>query len=220
MIRSDSSAATTAFSRPARRRAAIVVAQGVIAGTAALALAACGGSGSSNSSQAKPAVKPAAAAQSKVDNITLIGKIDADSGPAGTFTGKEHWPAFAPGTVHVHKGDTVRLTIKEYDDMATPLPAGSPYDKVMGGTETANGAPVTSVANKDISHTITIPALGINIPLPKAPDGGVATVVFTFKANQAGTFVFQCMTPCGSGSTGMGGAMVKQGWMKGQLVVS
>lgn len=219
MIRSDSTAATTASRRSVKRRAALVVASGVIAGTAAMALAACGGSGSSNSGQSKPAAKPAAA-QSKVDNITLIGKIDADSGAPGTFTGKEHWPSFAPATIHVAKGDTVRLTIKEYDDMATALPAGSPYNAVTGGTETANGVPVTSVSNKDISHTITIPSLGINIPLPKAPDGGVATVVFTFKVNRAGTFVFQCLTPCGSGSTGMGGAMAKMGWMKGQLVVS
>jgi hypothetical protein len=216
MIRSDSGAATVARRRPARRRAAILTAHGVMVGTAAIALAACGGS----SSGGQPAGTASAAAQAKTQNITVIGKIDADKGPPGTFTGKEHWPAFAPATIHVTKGATVKLTIKEYDDMATALPAGSQFNTVTGGKATFNGAPLTNVTNQDISHTITIPELGINIPLPKAPEGGVATVVFTFKATKAGTFVWQCMTPCGGGSTGMGGAMVMPGWMKGSLVVN
>src|SRR6185436_14314326 len=46
-------------------------------------------------------------------NIELVGKIDANTGPAGTFTGKEHWPAMAPSDLKFAKGDNVVLTIKE-----------------------------------------------------------------------------------------------------------
>jgi uncharacterized membrane protein len=199
----------------ARRRAASLIAQGAILGTAAFALAACGGSSGSGQAQSS---QPAAAA-SKTVHVSLVGKIDANSGPAGTYTSKQHWPAYAPSALHVAKGDTVVLTIKEYDDAPTALPSGSPYNAVQGGTETANGAPVTSVSNAQISHTFTIPALGINVPLPKAPQNGVTTVVFTFKATQSGDFTWQCMTPCGGGSNGMGGAMAKYDWMKGHLIV-
>lgn len=207
MIRGDSGTA--------RRRATSLIAQGAILGAAAFALAACGGSSGSGQAQSS---QPAAAA-SKTVHVSLVGKIDANSGPAGTYTSKEHWPAYAPSVIHAAKGDTVVLTIKEYDDAPTALPAGSPYNAVQGGTETANGAAVTSVSNAQISHTVTIPALGINIPLPKAPQGGVTTVVFTFKATQSGDFTWRCMTPCGSGSNGMGGAMAKYDWMKGHLIV-
>jgi hypothetical protein len=197
----------------AGRRAASLIAQGAILGAAAFALAACGGSSGSGQAQSSQAAAP------KTVHVSLVGKIDASSGPAGTYTSKEHWPAFAPSVLHVAKGDTVVLTIKEYDDAPTALPAGSPYHTVQGGTETVNGTGVTSVSNANIAHTFTIPALGINVPLPKAPQGGVATVVFTFKATQAGDFAWQCMTPCGGGSNGMGGAMAKYDWMKGHLIV-
>lgn len=190
-------------------------------GAAAAALAACGGSsGSSGATPAQGAVANSAAGQAKTDTVEIIGKIDAESGPPGTFTGKEHWPAFSPGDVRVSAGRTVVLTIKEYDDMATALPDGSPYNKVMGGTEVANGKAVTTVSNNQIAHTITIPSLGINIPLPKAPEGGVTTVTFTFKAPAAGTYKWFCLTPCGNGPGGMGGAMKTDDWMRGHLVVT
>lgn len=213
VIRGDSGATAADRTRSTRRRAAGLIAGGAALGAAALALAACGSSGGSTSTTH-------VAATSHTVRLTLIGKVDANSGVPGTFTSKEHWPAFAPATLHAAVGDTVVLTIKEYDDAPTALPDGSPYNAVKGGTETVDGAPVTSVSNTDIAHTFTITALGINAPLPKAPDGGVATVVFTFKLTQAGDFTFQCMTPCGSGGDGMGGAMKQDDWMKGHLVVS
>ena len=104
--------------------------------------------------------------------------------------------------------------------MNTPLPAGMPYNAVAGGTETVDGSAVTSVPNAKISHTITIPALGINIPLPMAPHGGYTTVAFTFTPTKTGTFTWQCFTPCGDGPNGMGGAMATMGWMQGNITVS
>jgi hypothetical protein len=183
-------------------------------GAVVLTASACG-SGSST-----PATSPSAAAKPQTVNIDLVGKIDTNKGPAGTFTSKEHWPAMAPSEIKVPKGATVIVTVKEYDDAATALPAGSPYNAVAGGTETVNGKAATTVANADIAHTFSIPALQINAPLAKAADGGFSTTVFTFKADKAGTFDWQCFTPCGGDPAGMGGSMATNGWMKGHLIVT
>src|SRR5664279_4446860 len=134
---------------------------GLMMGAVAVSASACGGS--------KAGAAPAApAAKAKTDNITMVGKIDATSGPVGTFTGKDKWPAMAPSDLTFGHGDTVVLTIKEYDDAPTALPAGSPYGTVAGGTMTVNGVAGTSVTNANIAHTFSIPSLGINVPLTKA----------------------------------------------------
>src|ERR1035437_2277108 len=62
---------------------------GLMMGAVALSASACGGS----KAGAAPAAPAAPAATAKTDNITMIGKIDATSGPVGTFTGKDKWPA-------------------------------------------------------------------------------------------------------------------------------
>lgn len=202
-------------SRPGRA-APRLIAGGLMVGAVAVTVSACGGSSSSPAAGSSSS----AASTPKTVNVAMVGKIDADAGPKGTFTSKEHWPAMAPSEVKVQKGDKVVLTIKEYDDAVTELPAGSPYHPVTGGTETVDGKAVTTVSNADIAHTFTIAKLGINAPLPKAPEGGVATVVFTFTADKTGTFTWQCFTPCAIDPAGMGGAMVTDGWMRGHLIVT
>jgi hypothetical protein len=198
------------------RRPHRMLVAGLIVGAVAVAASACGGSSSTNSSA------PAAttAASPKTVNIDLIGKIDTDTGPAGTFTSKEHWPAMAPSDLKFTKGDNVVLTIKEYDDAPTALPAGSPYNAVQGGTMTVDGKATTTVANTDIAHTFSIQELGINVPLSKAPEGKFSTTVFTFTADKTGTFTWHCYTPCGGDPEGMGGSMATKGWMTGNVVVA
>jgi hypothetical protein len=190
-----------------------IMALGLMAGAVAVTASACG------SSSTTPAAAPTTAAPKTV-HITLVGKIDADKGPAGTFTSKAHWPATAPSDVTVAHGDTVVLTIKEYDDAPTALPAGSPYGTVAGGTETVNGVAATTVSNAEIAHTFSIPALGLNAPLAKAPTGGFSTMVFTFTAGKAGSYTWRCFTPCGGGANGMTGSMATKGWMQGNLIVT
>ena len=91
----------------------------------------------------------------------------------------------------------------------------------MGGTETVNGKPVSSVGNGQLAHTFTIPSLGINAPLPVASMNGPTTVRFTFRAPAVpGTYQWLCVTPCGTGPYGISGAMNSNGWMRGQLIVS
>jgi hypothetical protein len=73
----------------------------------------------------------------------------------------------------------------------------------------------TSVPPSVIAHTFTIPSLGINIPVPTQ-----STVVAYFEINTPGTYTWFCMTLCGSGPNGLGGAMSTPGWMTGTVVVS
>ncbi|MDA8399670.1 MAG: hypothetical protein M0008_06425 [Actinomycetota bacterium] len=144
----------------------------------------------------------------------------------GGMIKRKGWPKFAPSDITVPKGATVVLTIVSYDDGAAPLPSGMTYNNVTGGTETVDGKAVTTVANSNLSHTFTIASLGLNAPIPVSPGAGAngelqpTTVVFTFKATKSGTFTFQCMAPCGSGPSGMGGAMMTNGYMKGTLTVA
>jgi hypothetical protein len=57
-------------------------------------------------------------------------------------------------------------------------------------------------AMADSDLTFTIAALGINVPLTKAPTGGVWTTVFTYKVDKAGSYCWSCMTPAAAGPTG------------------
>ena len=196
-------------SRPMR-----MIGVGLIAGAVAVTASACGGSSSGATAAPKAAAAP------KTVNIAMTGKIDGDSGPAGSFTSKQHWPALSPSDITISKGDTIVLTIKEYDDMMTALPAGSPYNDVKGGTMTVDGVATTTVPNSMLSHTVSIPELGINVPLVKAPEGKFSTTVFTFKVDKAGTYTWRCFTPCGGDPKGMGGSMATKGWMQGNVVVS
>ena len=152
--------------------------------------------------------------------IPVVLQLDAPKGIAGTVTGKDGWPRYSPSNITVPAGKKVTLVITNYDDVATALNAGVPYNRVMGGTETVNGKPVTYVGNKTIAHTFTVTGLGLNIAIPKAPTGGSVTVTYTFIAHKAGTYTWQCYTPCGSGNNGMGGPMMRNGFMQGIFKVA
>lgn len=136
--------------------------------------------------------------------------------------------AFGPRYTHpywtVHAGDTVTVRITSYDTGTAPLTGvqAMMYDPVrgtVGGTETVDGKPLSSVPNGDIAHTFTVVGLGFNMPIPAAPTGGSVTVVARFVANRAGTFLWQCYAPCGSGPNKMGGAMSTRDWMEGTVRV-
>lgn len=149
----------------------------------------------------------------------------------GKMDGKPGWPRFAPSDLTFHAGSEVVLTIVSYDDGTAPLPPSSPYGQVWGtdptyglvsgGTETVDGKPISGVSNTEISHTVTIPKLLINIPIPAVPAGQkTVTVQFRFRINKAGKYTWICVAPCGSGATGMAGAMESDGWMRGVINVT
>lgn len=152
--------------------------------------------------------------------IPIVLQKDAPSGTPGTITGQDGWPRYSPSSITVPAGRKVTLVITNYDDVATPLTAGLPYNRVMGGTETVNGMPVRYVSNKTIAHTFTVTGLGLNVAVPKAPTGGFVTVTYTFIARKAGTYTWQCYSPCGSGKDGTGGPMMRNGFMQGMFKVA
>jgi len=138
--------------------------------------------------------------------------------------GSGYGPMYTNTSWTVHAGDTVVLRITSYDDGPAPLTgAQTMFDTVLGtvgGTETVDGKPVSSVPNDDITHTFTVVGLGLNMPIPAAPTGGTVTVVARFVATRSGTYLWQCYAPCGSGSNSMGGPMSTMGWMEGHVEVA
>ncbi len=142
----------------------------------------------------------------------------------GEMLHKSDWPEFLPADLTVPANSTVVLTIYNFDDGAAALAADSPYLKVsgtVGNQATANGTAIADVAADQVAHTFTVPSLGLNVPIPVAPAAGQpAVVTVTFHVGKPGTYGWQCMTPCGSGTDGMGGAMAAEGAMKGTITVT
>ncbi len=193
------------------------------AGMASISVLLLSGCTSSSSSSPAPAAKDAASVTPVLHEQMVIqtGKMD----------GKPGWPKFVPSDLSFPAGATVDLQIVNYDDGTAPVPAASPYGHVWGsdptfgvvdgGTETVGGKVITSIPNNQVSHTLTIPGLLINIPIPPVPSGQkTVTVDFTFKVNKAGKYFWQCEAPCGTGSTGMSGAMDMPGYMEGYITVT
>jgi heme/copper-type cytochrome/quinol oxidase subunit 2 len=91
---------------------------------------------------------------------------------------------------------------------------------IMNSSQGKSGIQVTGVQTvsslpaDNVSHTFTIPQLGLNVPVPPS---SVVTAYVTL--NQTGTFTWFCFTECGSGPTGQQGAMATPGWMTGAITV-
>lgn len=167
-----------------------------------------------------PGAAPAGASLSL--NLTIV---------TGDMTGKTEWPAYIPSDFSLPANATVTVTITNFDN-ATPLPKGAEsYARasgIVGGTFTVtpiksgepNGAagPTTTMAALNptqVSHTLTIAALGINVPIaPKSRE------TFVIHTGAPGTYAWRCFDPCGMGSSGWGSAMAaKRGYMSGTLTV-
>jgi len=135
---------------------------------------------------------------------------------------QQDWPAYAPNKLVVPANSLVTITLHDYDlGLDSPLPNGTPFATVqgtIGGVAYLNGQPYAALAPEKIAHTFTIPQLHINVPLPgfgKESD----TISFTFRIGKAGTYIFQCFDPCGTGSNGFEGPMATKGYMMGTLTV-
>lgn len=167
------------------------------------------------------ALAPAATGTTVIESMTIdTGKMD----------GRPGWPRFTNPYWTVRAGETVVLRITNYDDGTAPLTGSQTmFDAVQGtvsGQEYVDGRALRSMPPADVSHTFTVVGLGLNLPIPAAPQGGKVTVVARFvvqrawlRGNRAVTFVWQCYGPCGSGPNAMGGAMATAGWMEGKIRV-
>jgi hypothetical protein len=174
------------------------------------------------------AVAAAAISQSATAPVAHLDLIIV----TGDMTGHTEYPAYIPADFTLPANSTVVVTITNFDD-ATPLAKDMVQYATVAGTGggtmrvtpinvgTPNGAsgPLRVLAKLDpaaVSHTFTIPALGINVP-PAAH----ARTVFTIQTGAPGTYYWRCFDPCGAGSTGWGTAMAaKSGFMEGTLTVA
>lgn len=169
--------------------------------------------------QAKGVVHPvkistAAARHIKESNVRLYMAVIT-----GKMLNKAGWPAFVPGDFVVPAHTLVTVVIRNFDGGTAPLQKGMlQYDKVTGTVgnieELNDNAVVSAVLNKNVSHTFTIAKLHLNAPIPAGK-----TVEFTFRTPGPGTYTWQCMAPCGTGSGGWAGPMSTNGWMTGKMVV-
>jgi hypothetical protein len=150
----------------------------------------------------------------------------------GNMIGKTEFPAFVPSDFTLPAYSTIIVTITNLDD-ATPLAKGTePYAKVSGTLDNlasvtpikvtnpnSAGGATTSIGSLPpaaVSHTFTIAALGINVPI-----AAHARTTFTIHTGAPGTYSWRCFDPCGAGAAGWGTAMAAmRGYMEGTLTVA
>ena len=207
----STAAPAAATDQPAQ---AVAARQAVAAGVA--------GTPASTNGSALPPVAAAGPSITRLD-LTIV---------TGNMIGRTEYPAYVPSDFTLPAHSTVVITVTNFDD-ATALPKGSEtYAKasgLVGGTfsvtpidlKDPNGSagPTQTLASLDpaaVSHTFTIAALGINVPI-----AAHARVTFTITTGAPGTFSWRCMDPCGAGPAGWGTAMAaNRGYMEGTLTVA
>jgi hypothetical protein len=154
-------------------------------------------------------------------NVTIV----TNAGP------HHNWPAFEPATIAIPANHPVTITVTDLDG-STPLTSSlRSYSKVTGVVgddieivpirvdhpRTATGAAreVDAVNASVVSHTFTIPSLGINVPLL-----GSSRTSFTIEIAKPGIYTWECFDPCGSGAGGFGAPMGLTGYMLGTVTAS
>ncbi len=123
------------------------------------------------------------------------------------FTSKED--EYFPANFSIPSDVDVLVTITNYDDGTNPLSnSAGAVTGTVGGTATINGTAVTSIPGSRISHTFSVLALGLNVPLPP-----LSVVTFTIIVEQPGAYPWHCLAPCDTK------AMNTPGFMQGTLTV-
>ncbi|HUY60509.1 MAG TPA: hypothetical protein VMW49_01405 [Candidatus Dormibacteraeota bacterium] len=159
------------------------------------------------------------AAATGVDHIALTIVL----GPKG--------PAYVPANFTVPAHATVVVSIMNFDGSTPLTPALASHARVtgtVGGTMTERplnpdnpnaaagpGRALRTVGPQLVSHTFTVPALGLNVPVL-----GQSVTTFTIHTGKAGQYPWQCFDPCGDGPTGWAGPMADAGFMRGTLTVA
>ncbi len=103
----------------------------------------------------------------------------------------------------------VFVTITNYDNGTNPVPdSAGAVTGTVGTNVQINGRTVTSVPGASVSHTFTVPSLGINVPIPAS-----STVTFTLLVESPGVYDWHCLAPCDAN------AMRTPGFMEGTITV-
>jgi hypothetical protein len=192
-------------------------------GGAVALLAACGAAASGGAPAAQQPQPVVAAAHGP--NVAVSMSIDTPD-MLGTDTG----PAYVPSGLTLPSNTDVTVTIYNFDDataLTGPAVKFATATGIIGSLQTEpmdaanpNGpatGPATGAMSIDpttVSHTFTVPGLGLNVPL-----AAQSRTTFTFHTGAEGTYEWHCMDPCGTGDTGWGGAMAVEGYMAGTLRV-
>lgn len=169
------------------------------------------------SAAASPARPAATAVQGAPEHLYLtIATPD--------MLGSSVGPAYMPSSFTMPANSDVTITVINFDD-ATALPAQwatargttGPLTVASFDPATPNKLGATHTVQRldpssGVSHTFTITALGLNVPI--APH---SRTTFTFHTGAAGVYTWQCMDPCGSGPAGWDGPMATKGFMTGQV---
>lgn len=172
--------------------------------------------------------------------VTTNNLFNATTGdqPAFFVVGPSGLESSANITLPAHS--LIELVITNYDNGSATL--SSPQYASVTGTVSATGAvsntemvynntninstaasnnihlqgslTASSLPAGDISHTFTVPALNLNVPLETS-----STIVAYFMTGSDGSLTWLCEAACGSGPNGTSGAMVTPGWMTGVLTV-
>lgn len=145
------------------------------------------------------------------------------------------WPLLSPAYFILPANSLITMSINDYDDGPSPLPAGmEKYGKVFGTVgnvaiyamnepgevvDVANVGQMTEGAHSEVpiqqvAHTFTVPALNLNVPLTASQ-----TITFMFNTGAPGMYEWLCEAPCGNAPSGMGGPMMTLGFMKGYIFV-
>lgn len=140
-------------------------------------------------------------------------------------------PAYVPSNFTVPAYSTVLVTVTDFDTASPLTGALTKYAKVTGtvgntmtvqainplAPNTLTGEPKTldGIFPTLVAHTLTIPALGLNVPM-----AAQSRIIFTIKTGNPGSYQWECMDPCGSGSNGLGTPMWKTGYMAGTMTVA
>jgi hypothetical protein len=136
----------------------------------------------------------------------------------------QNWPAYVASTpLRVPANTVVTVTIRNFDLGDAALTPDSPLARVegtVGGVAIADGKTYTALDPAKVAHTFTIPQLGLNVPIPgdAVNNASYVAVTFSFRTHGAGSYIFQCLAPCGTG-TGFGGPMQSMAYMRGTLTV-
>ena len=142
----------------------------------------------------------------------------------GPQNGVMHNPNFTPAYFSAPANSRVELIIHNYDDGPSPVMGDNYKVKgTVGGYEIAEGKKVTALDKNNVAHTLTIPSLNLNIPIPpKLTNEPYSTVTAYFNTGKAGTYKWDCLAACGTGTGGWAGVMspaLGQGWMYGTFTV-
>jgi hypothetical protein len=194
---------------------------------------------------------PPAVSQTTGANVALATFPDSMVCHGSGGGAHPEWVTYCPTTsIKVPANSIVTVTIRQYDSATTLHNAF--FDQVrgtVGGVMTVNGKPVRQLTPDTAGHTFTIqtppnahePYLFVSVPLLGVPDNAPSAVtingnqyprpnviVFRFRTGGAGTYVWHCYIPCGTGLAGegltgqnnFGGPMGTTGYMSGTLTVT